>query len=241
MRIIYRNLLPVASVSCTNENASKPVKNLWDKWRDLPFASNSTSSVITAEWTEDQTIDSVAFANAQEAGPTGIFVSLYDSTDASLATWTLFVSYGQDIEYFAQQTTVRKAVITLSGASGFELGILSLGEYVQINKKAPSQGLDTALPSVTTLSRGGQVSGRFGTPLKSFTVSLLGLSDFEFDVIQCVYNEKQGVTPWLLDIWQSSHDVQVPLYVVFASALTVTKTSDYGTLFDVSFDIQEVR
>lgn len=243
MRILADNLLKDATVSATNEDASKPVENLWDKWRDLPFASTSTSSVITAEWTTNQSMNSVAYADVNSDAPTpvDITVALYDSTDTLLATWDLDVSHDQDIEYFTQQTTVRKAVITLSGSSEFELGVLSLGAYDEINRKAPSQSLDTALPSVTTLSRGGQVSGRIGTALKAFSISLLSLSNSERNVIQSIYTERQGLTPWFIDIWQESHDTQVPLYVVFAGDISVTKTSDYGTLFDVSFDVQEVR
>lgn len=241
MRILSTNLLESATVTATNENASKPVENLWDKWRDLPFASTSTSSVITSEWSADQDVNSVGFASSKGTAPTGISVALYDSTDTLLATWTLSVTYSQDVEYFTKLTTVRKAVVTLTGASGFELGVLSIGAYDEINRKAPGQGLDTGLPSVTSLSRGGQVSGRIGTPLKAFSVSLVGLSNSERNVVQSIYDQRQGLLPWFLDIWQSSHDVQVPLYVVFAGVLSVSKTSDYGTLFDVSFDVQEVR
>ena len=241
MRILANNLLETATVTATNENASKPVDNLWNKWRDLPFASTSTSSVITAEWDADITVNCVGFADAQSTAPTGISVALYNSSDVLLATWTLSVLYNHDVEYFTQQTTVRKAVITLTGASEFELGVLSIGAYTEINRKAPSQNLGTALPSSMVSSRGGQLSGRLGTPLKSFGISLLGLSFSEKNVLQSVYDVKQGLLPWFLDIWQSSHDVQVPLFVAFAGDLTVSKTADYGALFDVSFDVREVR
>ena len=237
MRILADNLLRTADLSITNEDGSYPIENVYHRWKKLCFRSSGIESVLTATWGADQVIDSVGILYHDL---TGLSIELYDAADTLLSTWTVNVDSQSNVSYHDKLTTVRKAVVTMSGVTGFYVGVLSLGRHIEILKKAPRQGLDLTTTAQRILSNDGQVSGRLGSVLRSFKVSLTDIDSDEKDLIESVMYENQSITPVILDIWDESHDIQQPLYVVLGD-MTVTKLPDIGGMFDIEFSVQEVN
>jgi hypothetical protein len=230
MILAYDNKLKGATITTTSENANYPLANIHDPWKRKVYRTvdGVISATISVNFGKDVTINSffIAYHNA-----TAIEVRFYDLADTLLDTWTITNNraHGEVLAY--------KAEIELSAPVTLYVGTIFLGSSLQYDKEA-DQDMPMNSTDVATFSSDYQVAGRRGSVLRSGTVSIPILSYLERESLEQAFINCGLITPFFLDLWESSPTMFSPLYGVFTSSLSVTHRYDGD---DVSFSFTEVN
>jgi len=124
MKILFDELFENAVMTTTNESLNYPIENIVHPFMHKRFRSSSTSSVITATFTTDQTM-SCFFYGFHTV--TSLSVVYKNAASATLETLTISSPEDIGIEYFTELTTVRTVEITVNGASNFYIGKIGGG------------------------------------------------------------------------------------------------------------------
>lgn len=231
MILAYDNLLKTATLSATSEDANYPLENLYHTWKRKIFKSvtDVLTTTITADFDGDETVDSF-FINYHNC--TAIEVRLYDVSDTLLDTWTVT----NDREH-TTVSSVRSVQIELTAPVTIYAGSIFVGSSLQYEKQA-DQDLPLNSTDVQTFSSDYQVAGREGSVIRSGSITIPMLSATERAELEDAYYECGLVTPFFLDLWESSPTSFDILYGVFTSSLSVTHRYDGD---DISFDFTEVN
>lgn len=209
MRILFKNLFEEATVLATNESLNYPVTNLIHPFLRKRFQSTTTTSLITATFTEDQTMDCFFYGFHNLTGLTAVYK---DSGGGTL--YTLVVSDIQDIgiEYFTALTTVRSVEITVTGASGFRLGGIAGGVCFQMPDPLAAYDPGAQDNSDASESPDGQTLQNFVRPLREFD---FGFRDQTGDLYKAVRDEYFAVgigKPLFMDLYEENRDKEEPIY-----------------------------
>ncbi len=233
MRISYNNLLKKAMLIATNQNSNYPVENIFHQWKKKIFKATDLSSEITVNLSEVSDISSVCIA---EHNLSACSVEFYDSTDTLLDTWTLDTSKRTEAHYGAI-SNVEYAKVYLTSNSLVELGVLFMGDsiysLIEADTDIPLSSSDNVLASSDR-----QISGRKGSVTRGGTINIPLLSSDERKDIESCFYECGLITPFFLDLWNSSHEHFEPVYCVFTNDLSI-KHNINGD--EISMTIREVN
>lgn len=234
MRISYDNLLKTAtSLTATYENANYPVTNLYHNWKKKIFEATETSTTISATFDEDSTITSICIANHNLSTCTAKF---YNSSSTLLDTWNFDCTSQVDAQY-GSVSSVSYVTFSCTSSYDVEIGTLFVGDSVYASIEA-EQGLPLSSSDAVSESSDGQVSGRKGSVTRGevkITIPLLTAS--ERKEIESAFYTCGLITPFFLDLWDSSHAYFEPIYCRFTGM-----TPNHGKTYDsVKMTIKEVN
>jgi hypothetical protein len=233
MRLMYDNLLSDATLSASSVNANYPAANLVHIWKKKYFLASAAYTEVTATLAASSTITAIclAYHNLSEAE-----AELYDDGDVLLDTWTLSVDYDTDVTYGSQED-VKKIIFNLTSADTVRVGQLFAGEYISASKDA-TQDIPLMSNDAISFSLDMQPGGRSGSVTRGANITIPTLTATERAEMEAAYIDCGLITPFYLDLWNSSHSSFEPLYGVFASQLSVTHLEEGDT---VAFDFQETN
>jgi len=233
MRLSYLNLLKTASISSTSENANNPIKNIYHNWKKKYFEAESTTTTLTATFDEISDITSVCVAYHNLSACT---VNFYDYSDTLLDTWTLDCTHKTEAQY-GSVSNVSHATFVCTSLDNVQIGTLFIGDSIYSGIEA-EQGLPLSSSDSVSESSDSQVSGRKGSVTRGeVTITIPLLSASERKQIEYAFYECGLITPFFLDLWNSSHDSFEPVYCRFTGM-----TPFHGKTFDsVEMTIKEVN
>lgn len=233
MRLSYLNLLKTATISTDSENANYPLTNVYHNWKKKVFEAEDTSCTITATFDELSDITSVCMAYHNLSSCSVLF---YDSTDTLLDTWVLDCSMETEAQYGSVSSV---AWVEFVCASSYEvqIGSLFIGDSIYTGMEA-DQSIPLSSTDTVTSSNDRQISGRQGSVTRSATITIPLLTASERKELEASFYECGLITPFFLDLWNSSHDSFEPLYCVYTGDL---KSTHYEKYDEVEISIQEAN
>lgn len=231
MRLSYLNLLKTSDLTVDSENANYPISNIYHSWKKKVFRSENTSCSITSILDELSDITSVCLAYHNLSS---CLVKFYDSLDTLLDTWTLDCTKETEAQY-GSVSGVYKIVFECSSSSEVEIGVLFAGDSIYSGIES-NQGIPLSSTDNPIASSDRQVSGRKGSVTRSASVTIPLLTGEERKEIEASFYECGLITPFFLDLWDSSHEYFEPIYCVYTGF-----SSTHGTYDEVTIDIQEVN
>jgi len=233
MRLSYLNLLKTATLSITSENANYPIENIYHNWKKKYFEAESTTTTLTATFDEISDITSVCVAYHNLSTCT---VNFYDYSDTLLDTWTLDCSHEVEAQY-GSVSGVSYAEFVFNSLNNVQIGVLFIGDSVYSGIES-DQSIPLSSSDSISASSDNQISGRTGSVVRSASVSIPLLAASERKEIECAFYECGLITPFFLDLWDSSHDYFEPIYCHFTGDLSVTHGINFDT---ITMSIEEVN
>ena len=209
MRILFDNLFRNSSFSSTNGSLNYPASNLAHPFLRRRFQSISTSSVITASFTTDQTFDSFyyGFFNL-----TSLSVEFKNSIGTVLRTINITSPEDIGAEHFSQTGSVRSVDITVSGPSGFYLGGIGGGLSYQMIE--PVAAYDPSFDDNSSFAESpqGQTLQNFITPLRELEFSFRDVTGTIYQEVSERYKSVGVGLPLWIDLFEDNRDKEPPLY-----------------------------
>lgn len=209
MKILYNNLLEQAALSAVNENESYPVSNLIDGFLELRFQGILSTTVITADFTTDQTVSCIALGYHNLSS--GSYI-LKDSGGSTVLSGSLNVAYDTDMTYFTA-TTCRSIEITLASSTTLYLGGLSVGVPFFIEYWNVNPGFSFPTQSAFTSLRGGQAIGTPAYTSEKWRATLSEITNTQ----RKEYKEMIKTAKWwpcYADLYEDAHDEQRPIHAI---------------------------
>ncbi len=233
MRISYLNLLKTATISTDSENSNYPLENIYHVWKKKYFKAEDTSCTITATFDEISDITSVCLAYHNLSSAT---VNFYDSDDTLLDSWTLDCNHETEAQY-GSVSSVSYCTIECASGSEVEIGVLFIGDSIYSVIESDQSIPLTSSDSVTA-STDRQIAGKKGSVTRTADITIPLLTSSERKQIEYAFYECGLITPFFLDLWDSSHDYFEPIYCVFTDDLG---SSHYEKYDEVEMSIQEAN
>lgn len=233
MRLSYNNLLKTAGLSVDSENGNYPVKNLYHVWKKKPFKAEDTSCTITVTFDEISDISSVCMAYHNLSSAT---VNFYDDSDTLLDSWTLDCNHETEAQY-GSVGGVSYATVECASSYEVQIGVLFIGDSIYA-KIESDQDIPLSSTDNVTSSTDRQISGRKGSVTRSATITIPYLSVSERKEVEYSFYECGLITPFFLDLWNSSHDSFEPIYCVYTDDLSVTHKETYD---EITISVQEAN
>lgn len=241
MRFLTTNLAKTATLSSTNESTNYPASNLahqFLRFRWQPYGSGENT--VTALWSEDQTID-VVFLGYISSVITNIDLKFYDSSDVLLETLSAIdTSLGNGAYYLSQQrTNVRYMEIVATGASGYYIGGLGVGEYFQPNRQTSSHPFGNDDRSVVSATPWGNRLVNRIPALATTEFSWEGQLRSDWDTFLENVLDPVGIggTLWI-DYYELDHSIKTPDY---ASLEDLSDSENDGYRYSWSVRLKEAR
>ncbi len=233
MRLSYNNLLKTAGLSVDSENGNYPLENLYHVWKKKPFKAEDTSCTITVTFDELSDITSVCMAYHNLSSAT---VNFYDSDDTLLDSWDLDCNHETEAQY-GSVSNVSYADVVCESSYDVQIGVLFIGDSIYA-KIESDQDIPLSSTDNVTSSTDRQISGRKGSVTRSATITIPYLSASERKEVEYSFYECGLITPFFLDLWNSSHDSFEPIYCVYTDDLSVTHKETYD---EITISVQEAN
>ena len=207
MRILFNNVFEDASFSATNESLNYPVPNLAHPFLRKRFQSSSTTSLITALFTEDQSMSCFFYGYHTL---TTIVVVFKNSGGGTLLTLNITSPEDIGVEWFSTLTTVRSVDITITGASGVFLGGVGSGLCYQMPDPLANYDPGNADNSDFIESPHGQTLQTYIEPLRELE---FGFRELELKgEIDSRYKSVGVGKPLFFDLYEDNRDKEPPIY-----------------------------
>jgi hypothetical protein len=218
MKILFNNIVEnYSSLIATNQSVNYPVTNLTHFFLRRRFQSDSSSSLITIDFDENQCVDCIFFGFFS-----GTFfdVAFKDSTGSILLSLNLVVSPSTQVvsESFTKLTNVRSIEIAMEGFLG-GIGAGCCYEMPNFLSVYTKGNIDNSIDSE---SAGGQSSQNYIKPLRRYEFSFAGLSDTLIDEIDDNYTSVGKGKPLYVDIFEGAKIKAPPIYCKITTALDYT-------------------
>ncbi|RLI54166.1 MAG: hypothetical protein DRP09_13775, partial [Candidatus Thorarchaeota archaeon] len=176
MRIMTKNIIEDNStISMTNVYVNYPVENIYSNMLEEIAQSSSNSTVITINFTSDQSADSIFFGFHNASNITFVFKNSVGST---IGTETFVNPTVEDKLYFTKLTTIRAIEVTMTtGESTVFVGNISVGVYTQLYNIVLPMTVEHVDTSVFSQTNGAQFLYRTGVTVQSFNVDCDKITD----------------------------------------------------------------
>lgn len=204
MKILFNNVFEDATFTATNESLNYPVANLIHPFLHKRFQSSSTSSVITASFSADQSISCFFYGYFVA---TALSVVFKDSGGSTLKTLTISDPEDIGVEYFTALTTVRSVEITLTGTY---LGGIGAGLCYCMPNPLAAYAADNGDNSDFTESPDGQTLQTYIKPLRELDYNFREIETKK--TIDDNYKLVGVGKPLYIDIYEDNRDKEDPIY-----------------------------
>ncbi len=209
MRILFDNLFENASISATNESLNYPAINLVHPFLEKRFQSSGVSSVITLDFTEDQTMDCFFYAFHNT---TSLSVVYKNSVAATLLTLNISSPEDVGIEYFASLTTIRSVEITINGPDPVYLGGVGGGVCYQMPDPLADYEPGNADNSDPVESPFGQTLQNYIKPLRALKYGFRENENSARKEIDTRYKSVGKGKPIYFDLYEDTREKEEPIY-----------------------------
>ena len=239
MRVLYNNLVEsAANLAMTNLDSNSTPEYLYDPYIELACFCTASASVITGNWIDAMTVDSMAigYHNADFAR-----LILRDLAGDELFNQELTLESGDSIYYFASVQGAYSFEVQLSGGEPIYIGFLSFGEYLELPRFTTGWKAPLVVRSIASKSLGGQVSGVFSRHLRGAEVSLPRITNDKLDEIVEYVAAVQTCKPHMVDLYPEAHDKVPARYAHITEVGEPVKRDESGFYWNMSITYEEAR
>lgn len=216
MRVNFNNIFKDAIITATNSSFNYLPSNLIHSFLRKRFQSTGVSSVITAAFTVDQTLNNFFYGFHNITSLTVVFKN---SVSATLLTIPITSPEDIGVEYFTELTTVRSVEITITGPDPVYLGGIGGDSYYQMPDPLANYNPDNTDNSDVTESPFGQTLQNLITPLRSLEFGFKDIESETAKIIEGLYKSVGVGKPLFWDLYEDNRDKEAPLYGKITSPL----------------------
>jgi hypothetical protein len=241
LNIYYKNRIKTASLNSPQSDLVMPLNNLYDDYLGLLAGFTGSNAVITGVW----------------PFPESVFVSslCIGLTNAMNYTLALFDVNEEQIYSSGQKNTgfnkieildfpgmmVEKFILELSGDENITLGLLYLGDKLELPRFSPGPAYNHDFTSEAERSMGGYAFGLRKTRLVTFSAGFPRVDNRNRKIIEEYMDETLNVQPHVIDPYPEAREEFPPFYGTLTHGFPGTKRAENGFYWDFELEWMECK
>jgi hypothetical protein len=241
MNLYYKNRIETALLSSPQSDPVMPPENLYHDYLGLLAGFTSNTVEITGQW----------------PFPNSVFVSALciGLTNALNYTLTLFDVNGQQIYTSGQKEfgfnkieildfpgmMIGKFVLELSGDENIAVGLLYLGDKLELPPFTPGPGYNNDFTGDGERTMGGYVIGLRKVRLITLGVSFPRVDNRGRKIIENYMDEALNVQPHVIDPYPEAREEFAPFYGTLTHGLPGTKRAETGFYWTFELEWMEAK
>jgi hypothetical protein len=241
MIVYVDNRLETAkTLTSPNENTDAPISNVYHAFLDL-----------TAEFTAKNVVISGAWADSIAADTFIIGLSNAETYQLILKNAANAIIYNSDVVYkddalieildLSKGLLVRTFTLTLTGYDNIRVGLLYLGEALDIGLFAVGPVYTREFTGEGNRAMGGQVYGLRKITLRSFSATFPNVDNTRRALIEAYLDDQLQVEPHVINPYPQARDAFPPMYATLESGLSATKRERDGFWWDFELTWKEAK
>ncbi len=221
-------------LSMTNLDPNYTAESLASNMLEDIVQSTGNTSLITANFENDKTIDAIFLGYHNLSVINFVFK---DSASAVIATKSIAFPSPNHREYITSMNNVRYVEITIFSSTIVFVGNISLATYTDIPNVVLPMRVSHPNTTLFDQTEGAQFLFRSGVSLKEFDVNCKGTTQNAFDAFVAAFNRVSLGQTWWMDRFEETTS-RDPIFGAFTAGYT---DSEVNTLVDFNFPFKEAR
>ena len=241
MKISYDNILKTATLTATNQSDNNPVANIVHNYLELPYDAIENDTVITAEFTEDQSINHIAYGFHNLSL---MHLYFFDALNNPIDDFSITVGPDEQIYYFPSTITgVGKIEIELTTAADtLYIGCIFMGIYLQMPNFSMALPTGIEIRDSVFQSGSGQSGGNRQRNLETQSPVFQNVDNDKKNEIKLYLKIVQRSIPHFIDFYPDAHEYFPIIYgKVTSNNPAIPKRRINTWKWDISISYKESR
>ncbi len=236
MKILFEDLVKVATLATNYSNLNYPIANLAHPFLRRRYQSATTPVMITATFVAASSVNCFFYGYHNL---TAIEIRLYDVGDALLKTVTIASPESEvGAEHFDTIDAVTYMQVDITAAAAGYLGGIGAGETELFPRPVADFKEQLIDNSIVSVSLGGQTQQIYIEPLESNVYTIRDVTRSERAAIVASFLAVGVGRPLWIDAFYDAHSYKAPFYGRFVRAINTLKN---GRRYDFGVELRESR